>query len=72
VLAIGVWTAGTAFVLFSVLKRTVGLRVSAEEELAGLDVGEHGTVAYPDLAPIPSSEPSAPAKSAATIPSSAQ
>ncbi|GAB4447501.1 MAG: ammonium transporter [Chloroflexi bacterium OHK40] len=50
VLAVGVWTAGLAAVMFYVLKATVGLRVSKEEEEAGLDIGEHGSVAYPDLA----------------------
>jgi len=29
-----------------VLSKTVGLRVSAEEELKGLDIGEHGMEAY--------------------------
>src|SRR5699024_8264491 len=33
------------------LKYTVGIRVSPEEELAGLDIGEHGNIAYPDFAP---------------------
>ena len=28
----------------------MGLRVSAEEEIGGLDVGEHGNSAYPDFA----------------------
>ena len=35
-----------AFVLFSILKFTIGLRVSEEEELEGLDLGEHGMEAY--------------------------
>ena len=30
-----------------VLKYTMGLRVSAEEEMEGLDIGEHGMYAYP-------------------------
>ncbi len=38
------------FVLFGALKFTIGLRVSAEEELVGLDLGEHGSEAYPDFA----------------------
>ena len=28
----------------------MGLRVSAEEEIEGLDIGEHGNTAYPDFA----------------------
>lgn len=40
---------GAAFTLFSILKYTVGLRVTPEEELAGLDVAEHGNEAYPTM-----------------------
>ncbi len=49
VLAVGLWTVGLSGALFLGIKMTVGLRVSAEEEEAGLDVGEHGSLAYPDL-----------------------
>jgi len=45
--AIGVFTFVFAFVLFTVIKLTMGLRVSAEEETEGLDIGEHGNEAYP-------------------------
>jgi Amt family ammonium transporter len=41
-----VWVFGTGLILFLPIKYTVGLRVSREEELAGLDVGEHGMEAY--------------------------
>ena len=37
---------GAAYLLFSAIEATVGLRVTAEEELAGLDVEEHGHVGY--------------------------
>lgn len=40
------WAFGLGLVLFFTLKMTVGLRVSREEELRGLDVGEHGMEAY--------------------------
>lgn len=40
------WAFGTGLVLFFVIKKTIGLRVKAEEELQGLDVGEHGMEAY--------------------------
>jgi len=40
------WCMVTGIVLFLVLKYTVGLRVSHEEEMEGLDVGEHGNTAY--------------------------
>jgi Amt family ammonium transporter len=36
-------------VLFKVISATVGLRVTAEEEWDGLDIGEHGNSAYPDF-----------------------
>lgn len=50
VVAVGLWTVVLAGAMFLALKATVGLRVSKEEEEAGLDIGEHGSVAYPDLA----------------------
>lgn len=53
VVAIGLWTVATAALMFFALKATIGLRVSKAEEEAGLDIGEHGMVAYPDLAPLP-------------------
>ena len=34
------------FILFSILKAVGMLRVSKEEELRGLDIGEHGEEAY--------------------------
>jgi Amt family ammonium transporter len=49
VVAVGLWTSVLAGAMFLALKATVGLRVSKEEEEAGLDLGEHGSVAYPDL-----------------------
>jgi Amt family ammonium transporter len=41
-----VWAFGLGLILFFVLKSTTGLRVSSEEELKGLDIGEHGMEAY--------------------------
>lgn len=49
IISIGVFTFVFAFALFYVLKMVMGLRVSAEEETEGLDVGEHGAHAYPDF-----------------------
>ena len=49
IVACFVWTFGTAFILFKIIKATVGLRVSEEEERAGLDFSEHGSSAYPDF-----------------------
>ncbi len=46
VLAGFVWAFGLGLVLFYLIKKTVGLRVTEEEELQGLDIGEHGMEAY--------------------------
>lgn len=40
--AVASWAAVTIFITFSVIKHTIGLRVSAEEEIQGLDATEHG------------------------------
>jgi Amt family ammonium transporter len=40
------WTFGLMFALFIIMKKTVGLRVSRDEELKGLDIEEHGMEAY--------------------------
>ena len=45
-LAYAVWTVVLSFVVFGILKYTIGLRVTEEEEIAGLDVSEHGSIAY--------------------------
>lgn len=47
--AIGAFTFIFAFVLFIIIKAVLGLRVSEEEEVGGLDIGEHGSHAYPDF-----------------------
>lgn len=44
-----VWAFGTAFILFKVISMTIGLRISEEEELAGVDIAEHGAHAYNDF-----------------------
>jgi len=41
-----VWVSLTAGLLFYILKKTIGLRVSVEEEMEGLDYHEHGNTAY--------------------------
>ena len=46
VVSVFIWVFGTATLLFYVVKKTVGLRVSDEEQLKGLDIGEHGMEAY--------------------------
>ncbi|MEA2376318.1 MAG: ammonium transporter, Amt family [Thermoleophilaceae bacterium] len=60
--ALGVAAAFTAvfsvsFLVFYAIKRTYGLRVSAEEERRGLDIVEHGMWGYPEqFMPVPGSE----------------
>jgi Amt family ammonium transporter len=43
-----IWVAGAAGLLFLAIKKTIGLRVSEEEELNGLDIEEHGSPGYND------------------------
>ena len=42
VLATAAWAAVMITIVFVIIKSTIGLRVSAEEELKGLDITEHG------------------------------
>ena len=44
-----IWAFGAAFILFKLIDLTVGLRVSEEEEIEGLDYGEHGAHAYAEF-----------------------
>jgi len=46
-LAYSVWAAAFAFLFFWIIKKTIGLRVTKEEEIEGLDIAEHGIRAYP-------------------------
>jgi ammonium transporter, Amt family len=46
VLSAFVWAFGIGLLLFFILKKTIGLRVTEEEEIQGLDIGEHGMEAY--------------------------
>ena len=49
-LATAAWVVVTMIVIFQAIKHTVGLRVSADEEIAGLDIREHGlTSSYADF-----------------------
>ena len=49
VVACFIWAFGLGFIMFKIIDKTVGLRVSAEEEVDGLDFHEHGNNAYPDF-----------------------
>jgi Amt family ammonium transporter len=49
--SVGAFVFGASILTWLVIKMIVGLRVSAEEEIEGLDLGEHGNIAYPDFHP---------------------
>jgi Amt family ammonium transporter len=49
VVAVAAFTFGVAFIAWAVIKAVMGLRVSRDEEILGLDLGEHGMEAYPDF-----------------------
>ncbi|MBP1544497.1 MAG: ammonium transporter [Oscillospiraceae bacterium] len=52
VLTVAAWTAVTMTLVFLVIKKTVGLRVSRHEEVVGLDLTEHGLASsYADFIP---------------------
>jgi Amt family ammonium transporter len=53
ILSVAAWTAVTITIVFFVIKAIFGLRVSREEEVAGLDSTEHGlSSAYADFMPV--------------------
>ena len=43
------WAFGIGYLMFKIMDKIFGIRVSPEEELQGLDIPEHGTPAYPDF-----------------------
>jgi Amt family ammonium transporter len=51
VAAVGGFTFLASLLVWFVLKLTMGIRVTREEEIEGLDIGEHGNTAYPDFVP---------------------
>ena len=48
-LTIFVWVFVTSLIVWGILKATVGIRVSEEEEVEGVDLGECGMEAYPEF-----------------------
>ena len=53
IVSILAWTALCMIPAFLIIKHTIGLRASAEDELAGMDISEHGLVsAYADFASV--------------------
>ncbi len=56
VVSVAIWVTVAMVILFTILNKTIGLRVSTKEELSGLDLEEHGLVnAYADFMPTQSS-----------------
>ena len=53
ILCVASWTIVCMIIVFTIIKKTIGLRVTKEEEMKGLDICEHGLVsAYADFMPI--------------------
>ena len=50
IVAVGAFVFASSALVWLLLKKTIGIRVSLEEEIEGLDIGEHGNSAYPDFA----------------------
>jgi ammonium transporter, Amt family len=46
VLAVGAYVVPVSAICWLIIKALVGLRVSPQEEIEGLDIGEHGNEAY--------------------------
>lgn len=44
-----VWVFGASFIVWGILKTTMGIRVSEEEEFSGVDIAECGMEAYPEF-----------------------
>jgi len=51
VVSVAAFVLTASSVVWFAIKYTIGLRVTKEEEIQGLDIGEHGNQAYPDFAP---------------------
>ncbi|MDE6788998.1 MAG: ammonium transporter [Ruminococcus sp.] len=52
IVSVAAWTTVTMIIVFQVIKHTIGLRASEQEEILGLDVTEHGLISsYADFAP---------------------
>ncbi|MDO8588378.1 MAG: ammonium transporter [Armatimonadota bacterium] len=49
VMTLGIWAFGASFVFFTLQKKIMGIRVSKEDEIAGLDMPETGVLAYPEF-----------------------
>ena len=52
VVGVGAFVFTVSLVFWKIIAATIGIRVSAEEEIEGLDIGEHGNIAYPDFVTV--------------------
>ena len=52
IVGVGAFVFTISLVFWKIIAATVGIRVPAEEEIEGLDIGEHGNVAYPDFVTV--------------------
>jgi Amt family ammonium transporter len=52
ILAVGAFTLLASLFFWFVIKLVLGIRVTEEEEVEGLDIGEHGNEAYPNFQPV--------------------
>lgn len=50
ILAVGGFVFGVSLLVWFIIKKTIGARVTLKEEIEGLDIGEHGNMAYPEFA----------------------
>jgi len=52
IVEVGVFTLVASLIFWYIIKAVMGLRVTEEEEVEGLDIGEHGNEAYPNFQPM--------------------
>ena len=52
VVGVGAFVFVISLIFWKIIAATIGVRVSAEEEIEGLDIGEHGNIAYPDFVTV--------------------
>lgn len=64
--AVAVFSFGSAYIIFFLVKKSVGIRVSETEELEGLDLHEHGMSAYPNFTVATVAQITVPEKQSAT------
>ncbi|MFN4227372.1 MAG: ammonium transporter [Candidatus Ratteibacteria bacterium] len=49
IVSVAAYTFLVSFIIWLVLKKTIGIRVSLQEEIEGLDIGAHGNSSYPEF-----------------------